>query len=160
MWYSMDYPSPLGPLFAVSDGTSLTGLWFDGQQKRMPFPTECAPGAGLPVFRVLGRWLEDYFRGEATGLIPPLAPMGTTFQQAVWAQLRNIPYGRTVTYGALASQFGRPMSAQAVGGAVGRNPISILIPCHRVVGAGGTLTGYAGGLWRKEALLKLEGILI
>ncbi|MEA4955637.1 MAG: methylated-DNA--[protein]-cysteine S-methyltransferase [Pseudoflavonifractor sp.] len=160
MWYSMDWPSPLGELFALSDGRSLVGLWFEGQRKRLPHPNECVRRAALPIFREMERWLENYFMGKDPGPIPAAAPSGTAFQEAVWAQLRDIPYGKTVTYGALASRFTRPMSAQAVGGAVGRNPISILIPCHRVVGADGTLTGYAGGLWRKEALLKLEGSLI
>ena len=159
MWYSMDCSSPLGDLLAVSDGTFLTGLWFEGPTKKLPPSGEIVSRAGLPVFQELERWMEDYFCGKDPGPIPPVAPSGSAFQEAVWALLQEIPYGHTVTYGALAARFDRPMSAQAVGGAVGRNPISILIPCHRVVGADGALTGYAGGLWRKEALLKLEGIL-
>lgn len=159
MWYSINLPSPLGKIFAVSDGTSITGLWFEDQQKPPPVPAGCVPRTGLPVFRATEQWLEQYFEGENPGPIPPLSPAGTAFQQTVWGWLRDIPYGQMVTYGTLASHFSTPMSAQAVGGAVGHNPIAVLIPCHRVVGAHGALTGYAGGLWRKEALLRLEGSL-
>ena len=108
-------------------------------------------------------WLDAYFAGNAPSPAAlPLRPEGTEFRRLIWGLLLEIPYGKTVTYGALAKRaaeiLGKPrMSAQAVGQAVGRNPISILIPCHRVVGAGGQLTGYAGGLARKEYLLRLEG---
>ena len=109
------------------------------------------------------RWLDLYFAGKEPHFMPALSPDGTAFQQAVWEILRTIPYGETTTYGAIAKRLekntGKRMSAQAVGGAVGRNPISILIPCHRVIGADGGLTGYAGGLDKKEYLLGLEGII-
>lgn len=151
-------PSPLGAITLASDSTALTGLWFDGQKhegcRLSPAPVE----ADLPVFQDARRWLDCYFAGGIPDFTPPLRPRGTDFQQRVWALLREIPYGSTLTYGELAGLLSCP-SARAVGGAVGRNPISLLIPCHRVLGADGRLTGYAGGLWRKEALLRLEGIL-
>ena len=156
------WESPVGELTLCSDGTALTGLWFRGQKffaqgKPLGQPAE------LPVFRDAEEWLQKYFRGERPdpGLLP-LAPEGTAMQKIVWDLLLRIPYGHTETYGSLARKTAEAMgkssmSAQAVGGAVGRNPISILIPCHRVVGANGSLTGYAGGLEKKAFLLELEG---
>lgn len=153
-------PSPLGVLTLASDGEALTGLWLPGQKY---FAAGLAPDAeeqpDLPVFRQAETWLSAYFAGQDLPPMPPLRPRGTAFRQAVWALLEDIPYGETVTYGDLAArlrQKGLSGSARAVGGAVGHNPISILIPCHRVLGAGGRLTGYAGGLAAKEALLTLE----
>ena len=115
----------------------------------------------LPVFDDTRRWLDIYFEGKEPDFTPKLCPEGTEFRQQVWQELLNIPYGKTTTYGTLSKQIAiqlnkQKMSAQAIGGAVGHNPISIIIPCHRVVGANGTMTGYAGGIWRKEYLLKLE----
>ena len=155
------YASPLGGMTLTSDGIALTGLYFDGERD---FPDlSAAHKKDLPVFGEVMRWLDLYFAGKEPDFMPPLAPVGTTFQQAVWEILKTIPYGEITTYGAIAKQLekdtGRRMSAQAVGGAVGRNPISILIPCHRVIGANGSLTGYAGGLDKKEYLLELEGII-
>ncbi len=148
------YLSPLGELVLASDGEALTGLWFVGQRH---FPARL-PSAGelsaLPVFAQTARWLDLYFAGVRPDFVPALSPRGTPFQRAVWDRLREIPYGGTVTYGELAAQLGT--SARAVGGAVGRNPISLLIPCHRVLGAGGSLVGYAGGPDRKRRLLALE----
>ncbi|MBR3545835.1 MAG: methylated-DNA--[Oscillospiraceae bacterium] len=148
------YLSPLGELILVSDGSALTGLRFTGQRH---FPAGLpAPGpvSASEVFEDTARWLELYFSGERPSLLPRLSPEGTAFQRAVWERLLRIPYGKTVTYAELAAGLGT--SARAVGGAVGRNPISLIIPCHRVVGAGGALTGYAGGIGRKEALLRFE----
>ena len=148
MLYLDHTDSPLGPITMASDGTSLTGLWFDGQKY-------------FPVFEDTRRWLHLYFSGTAPAFLPDLAPAGTPFQQDIWEILCSIPYGETRTYGQIAELYAQKhgilrMSAQAVGGAVGHNPISILIPCHRVVGADGSLTGYAGGLFRKTFLLELE----
>ena len=161
MIYTAHYASPLGGMTLTSDGMALTGLYFDGERD---FPDlSAAHKKDLPVFGEVMRWLDLYFAGKEPDFMPPLAPVGTTFQQAVWEILKTIPYGEITTYGAIAKQLekntGRRMSAQAVGGAVGRNPISILIPCHRVIGANGSLTGYAGGLDKKEYLLELEGII-
>lgn len=158
MTFIWPYVSPLGGMTMAADGTALTGLWFDGQAHA---PAQAGPQADLPVFAQAARWLDRYFAGEQPGDPPPVRLNGTPFQMAVWALLREIPYGETTTYGALARRLAAQtgaarVSAQAVGGAVGRNPVSILVPCHRVVGADGSLTGYAGGLARKRQLLRLE----
>lgn len=157
MTYRTTLASPLGPLLLASDGTSLTGLWLEGQKY---FAAGLDPAAReaptLPVFRETERWLNDYFGGKRPPALPPLAPAGTSFRQAVWKRLLEIPYGQTRAYGALAAELNS--SPRAVGSAVGRNPISILIPCHRVLGADGGLTGYAGGVDKKRFLLKLEGV--
>lgn len=159
MIYTAHYTSPLGGITLASDGMTLTGLYFDGERD---FPDlSAAHKKDLPVFGEAMHWLDLYFAGKEPDFSPALNPTGTAFQQAVWEILRTIPYGGTTTYGAIAKRLekvrGKRMSAQAVGGAVGRNPISILIPCHRVIGADGSLTGYAGGLDKKEYLLGLEG---
>jgi len=152
--------TPLGKIQAASEGDALTGLWFVGQ-KYFPTGTESwSNKPDHPVFVSLKNWLKDYFAKKKPKILIPLLPTGTDFQQAVWKLLLEIPYGETSTYGAIASQLvsvGRKASAQAVGGAVGHNPISLLIPCHRVLGSDGSLTGYAGGIEKKRALLELEG---
>lgn len=149
-------PSPLGTLTACSCGEAITGLYLPAQKPDL----KGHPADDLPVFGLLRHWLEDYFCGLAPdpGTIP-MAPQGTDFQKKVWQLLLTIPYGCHTSYGAIAKQISPGMSAQAVGGAVGRNPISILIPCHRVLGADGSLTGYAGGLESKRFLLELERII-
>ena len=156
--YFTRIPSPLGELTLSSDGTRLTGLWLEGQ---MYFAATLSPDAeqkdDLPVFDLTREWLKDYFAGRRPGISRlPLAPKGSAFRQQVWQRLQEIPYGETVTYGRIARELGEKMSAQAVGGAVGHNPISIIIPCHRVVGSKGSLTGYAGGLEAKKWLLDHE----
>ena len=160
MTYAAYYFSPLGRIVLMSDGTALTELDF---AEGVPEVSAVHTQKDLPVFREVCRWLDVYFAGRDPGALPPLAPHGTAFQQAVWKVLRGIPYGTTTTYGRIAARIaaacGGRMSAQAVGGAVGRNPISILIPCHRVIGTDGSLTGYAGGLDKKEYLLELEGAI-
>lgn len=162
MRYRETFRSPLGTVTLASDGDSLTGLWFEGQRYYPGGLEQESEEKDLPVFREVRDWLEGYFSGKDPGPLPPLRAEGTGFQKEVWTVLRAIPYGQTRTYGDIARELARrrglvQMSARAVGGAVGRNPISILVPCHRVVGASGSLTGYAGGLERKTALLKLEG---
>ena len=163
MIYTAHYTSPLGGMTLVSDGTALVGLYFDGQKYAAEGLDATRTQKNLPIFEEARRWLDVYFSGRKPDFTPPTAPAGTAFQQSVWEILRTIPYGQTVTYGAIARRIeqntGRRMSAQAVGGAVGRNPISILIPCHRVVGTNGSLTGYAGGLDKKAYLLRIEEIL-
>lgn len=147
--------SPLGPLTAVSDGRALRALWMDGQRYAGQPEGQPVAAEADPVLRELAGWLRAYFAGGRPEAFSwPLAPEGTPFRRQVWALLGEIPYGATTTYAALAARLGS--SPRAVGGAVGRNPISILIPCHRVVGSGGALTGYAGGLARKQFLLELE----
>lgn len=161
MLYTSHYASPLGGMTLVSDGTALVGLYFDGQKYAAEGLDATHTQKNLPIFEEALRWLDVYFSGRKPDFMPALAPHGTAFQQSVWEILRTIPYGQTVTYGAIARRIeqntGCRMSAQAVGGAVGRNPISILIPCHRVVGTNGSLTGYAGGIDKKERLLRWEG---
>lgn len=162
--YFTEYESPLGRLTLAGEERALTGLWLEGQKY---FGATLVLGSprrdDLACFVLARDWLDRYFSGERPeGRELPLSPAGTPFQQLIWSLLLDIPWGETVTYGELArrsaERLGRGhMSAQAVGGAVGRNPISIIIPCHRVVGAKGALTGYAGGLERKDWLLRWEG---
>lgn len=161
MSYVDRYESPLGPMTMESDGKHLTGLWFDGQKYFPETIKKEAPQAELPVFDETIKWLDAYFSGADPGFTPETAPAGTPFRTAVWKILMTIPYGHTMSYGEVAAALAEQMqidhmSAQAVGGAVGHNPISLIIPCHRVVGSDGSLTGYAGGLDRKEKLLALE----
>ncbi|MBQ8109954.1 MAG: methylated-DNA--[Clostridia bacterium] len=160
----MDYifrcDSPLGDITMASDGEALTGLWFDGQKRFGATLSGKSEEKRLSVFDGAENWLKIYFSGRAPDFTPQLAPRGTAFQRAVWDALLAIPFGQLATYGGIAravAQSGFPRaSARAVGGAVGRNPISLIIPCHRVLGADGSLTGYAGGLARKRALLRME----
>lgn len=148
--------TPLGPLTAARSAAGLSGLWFDGQ-KHHPGALDVPEDDGSdPVLSATAAALAAYFGGRAVTL-PPLDPAGTAFQREVWQALLTIAPGASDTYGHLAERLGRAQAARALGAAVGRNPISILIPCHRVLGAAGALTGYAGGLARKQALLKLEG---
>lgn len=149
--------SPIGDLVATADGRgALTGLYFPGHLRG---PVGEALGDrrdDAEPFAALRAQLAEYFAGERRGFELPLAPVGDDFRQRVWALLRQIPYGERTTYGALAARLGQPGAAQAVGAANGANPISIIVPCHRVVGADGSLTGYAGGLDRKRWLLAHE----
>lgn len=167
MFYSTEYPSPVGKLTLACDGEgqALAGLWLEGQKYFMDsLPELPRPKADLPIFSRTKRWLERYFAGErpeASEL--ELAPLGGEFRQAVWGVLRTIPYGTVTSYGEIGKRLAAKrdlggMSARAVGGAVGHNPISIIIPCHRVVGADGAVTGYAGGVEKKLWLLKHEGV--
>ena len=160
MEWTRHIDSPLGGITLASDGEALTGLWFDGQKRFADTLTDDGGERALTVFDETERWLSLYFSGREPGFAPPLRPRGTPFRQRVWRQLLAIPYGETVSYAQLAQRLaeeaGTKTSARAVGGAVGRNPISRLIPCHRVGGADGSLRGYAGGLEKKEKLLALE----
>lgn len=162
MKYLSHWQSPLGGMTLASDGEALTGLWFDGQKY---FPVQLTgEEKDLALFRQVRAWLESYFRKENPPVDFPLNAEGSPFSHSVWEILRQIPYGSTMTYGQIArilqAQSGKPVSAQAVGGAVGHNPISVVIPCHRVIGADGGLTGYAGGIEKKCALLNLEGVTV
>ena len=174
MKYYQKYESPLGTLLLAADDVGLNGVWIEGQKY-------CAPGIDTSqwendivvleqmgqeshVLELAKRWLDIYFTGKEPEFQVPLHVSGTDFQKEVWEILRTIPYGQTMTYGEIARQIAerrglRRMSAQAVGGAVGRNPVGIIVPCHRVVGSDGSLTGYAGGIERKQALLTIEGTM-
>lgn len=162
MQYTTTYQSPVCDILLAADEIGLTGLWFEGEKfyaRRLDSEHE---EKEVPVFSEVKRWLDIYFSGREPDFIPPIHMIGSPFQMEVWRILREIPYGETTTYGDIAKQIAEKrclthMSAQAVGGAVGRNAISIVVPCHRVVGSNGSLTGYAGGIDKKIALLKLEG---
>lgn len=149
--------SPVGPLALVSDGEHLTGVFFQGHRHAPAYlGDEVALDQAPPVLREAATQLEEYFRGERQDFDLPVAATGTEFQQRVWALLRTIPYGRTWSYGRLAAALGQPGASRAVGLANGRNPVSIVVPCHRVVGSTGSITGYGGGVARKQQLLDLE----
>lgn len=159
MEYMCRYESPLGSMILAADETGLTGLWFEGQ-KYFALCRESGEKE-LPVFGQARKWLTVYFSGKEPDFKLPLHFVGSAFQKEVWEILCQIPYGQTTTYGEIAARLAKKrglarMSAQAVGGAVARNKISIIVPCHRVIGKNGSLTGYAGGLDKKIALLKLE----
>lgn len=156
MTYYTEFETPLCPIRLTSDGTALTGVYLLPDHRHAPEPTAAWHKTSLPLFTEAQAQLEAYFRGERTGFTLPLAAQGTAFQKRVWAELAQIPYGQTLSYGELAARLGNPKASRAVGLANGRNPLSIVVPCHRVIGASGKLTGYGGGLARKEALLALE----
>lgn len=163
MQYTSTYQSPLGEILLACDEVGLTGLWFEGEKFYALSLDKKHETREMPVFTKAKRWLDIYFSGREPDFMPPLHMIGSSFQLSVGEILRQIPYGRTTTYGKiakrLAAERGLPrMSAQAVGGAVGHNEISIIVPCHRVVGANGSLTGYAGGLQKKIKLLTCEGV--
>jgi methylated-DNA-[protein]-cysteine S-methyltransferase len=157
-------PSPVGELLLVGDGSLLTGLHFGLEPATTAGAGSMRSGVGLgwrrdsAVFAEATAQLRAYFAGELRTFDLALAPAGTPFQHQVWDALTAIPYGETRSYGELAESIGQPGSARAVGAANGRNPIAIVVPCHRVVGADRSLTGYAGGLDAKRRLLSLEGI--
>lgn len=148
--------SPLGDLLLVADGEHLTGLHFIDQKYLPTRDGDWYHEPALPVLVETQRQLEEYFAGARRRFELPLAPLGTSFQQRVWRALQDIPYGTTTTYGEIAQRMDSPQASRAVGAANGRNPIGIVVPCHRVIGSQGQLTGYAGGLHRKQALLALE----
>ena len=148
--------SPLGTLILASDGAAMTGAWFDGQRHQPPIGRNWRLSPELGILRRAADELLRYFAGKRTRFDVALAPVGTPFQRAVWSAIAGVPYGATIAYRELAARAGTPASVRAAGAATGRNPLSIFIPCHRIVGADGALTGYAGGLERKRALLALE----
>lgn len=164
MIYCHSYPSPVGNLLLIAENNKLIGIEFEQEQLAIDLNQAqfepSARGKILPIFCKTCALLDRYFAGEPLDVatLEDLSPKGTPFQQAVWQVLRQIPYGQTTTYGEIAQQLGKPNAVRAVGGAVGRNPISILIPCHRVLGKNQSLTGFGGGLPTKRYLLELEGI--
>jgi methylated-DNA-[protein]-cysteine S-methyltransferase len=150
--------TPLGPLTLAATAKGLGLVWFDGQAHRTD--TVNAPfNVTHPHLVQAAQEFAEYFARQRQIFNVPLDPQGTAFQLAVWQLLLKLPLGQLSTYGALARELGQPSASRAVGAAVGRNPIGIIVPCHRIVGRDGSLTGYAGGLHRKEALLQLEGAL-
>ena len=161
MVYTCKYESPIGDILLAADEIGLTGLWFEGEKYFANTLPDERISQETDILTEAKKWLDVYFSGEEPTFTPPLHPAGSTFRQSVWQILLQIPYGKTTTYGEIARKIARMkklphMSAQAVGGAVGHNEISIIIPCHRVVGTNGSLTGYAGSIDRKISLLKLE----
>lgn len=163
MQYTSYYQSPVGNILLAADEIGLTGLWFEGQKYFALYLDKEHEEKELPIFKQTKRWLDVYFSGKEPDFSVPLHFTGTDFQNEVWEILYSIPYGTTMTYGEIAKQIAakrglKRMSAQAVGGAVGHNEISIIVPCHRVVGSNGSLTGYAGGLDKKIWLLTLEKV--
>jgi methylated-DNA-[protein]-cysteine S-methyltransferase len=165
MEYIQKIKSPVGLLTVSSDGQNISGLWIEGQKYFAKTLEKDVLEKNLPVFENVRDWLNIYFSGKEPDFTPPLMPRGSLFQKSIWNNLGQILYGKTTTYGELAEQFqsenkDKHTSARAVGGAVGHNPISFLIPCHRVLGKNGSLTGYAGGITTKMKLLKLEGVNI
>jgi methylated-DNA-[protein]-cysteine S-methyltransferase len=153
------YASPLGDMIVAATDHGLAGVWFEGQ-KHMPDHTPWPEQSAHPILRAAVTQLDDYFAGRrATFDLPLDLQGGTPFQQSVWQALLRIPSGGTTSYGSLSERIGRARAVRAVGAAVGRNPLSVVVPCHRVVGIDGALTGYAGGLQRKTALLQLEGAI-
>lgn len=163
MLYYKKFASPLGEITLRSDGEALTGLWFADDKHYGAKDIDGEVLADLDVFMQAEAWLAEYFAGREPKVSVPLKLQGSEFQMQVWRLLQDIPYGRLVTYGDVAKKIAAQkgvarMSAQAVGGAVGHNPLCIIVPCHRVVGANGSLTGYGGGMWRKVRLLELEKV--
>ena len=167
------FQSPLGTLIIAATNKGLAGLWFEGQRhlprelatalgtdmSSLPSPAVWPTDPDHPVLQKVSRQLAEYFAGQRTQFDVPLdLAYGTAFQQSVWQALLKIPRGGTASYSEVSASIGKPAAVRAVGAAVGRNPVSIIVPCHRVLGAHGALTGYAGGLDRKTALLKLEGV--
>lgn len=161
MEYVSKYDSPLGVITLASDGENITGLWIENQ-KYYAMTLSKYSEKEIDVFREAKKWLDLYFSGNEPKMKLPLKPSGSNFRKDVWKILEEIPYGKVITYGEIAKKlsvkYQKNMSAQAVGGAVGHNPISIIIPCHRVVGTNGSLTGYAGGIDKKIQLLQLEKV--
>lgn len=157
------HTTPLGPVLLLASPHGLAGLWFKGQRHH-PAADRVAQwtlAPRNPLLREAERQLDAYFGATESAFdLPVDLSAGTDFQQTVWRALLGIPRGNTASYRTLAQQIGRPLAARAVGAAVGRNPVSIIVPCHRVVGSDGGLIGYAGGLDRKHALLRLESALI
>ncbi len=150
--------TPLGKLLLARTAKGLAGVWFEGQ-KHHPEPLAIARRPDDALLRRAADLLHDYFAGKDVAFDIPLDLQGTPFQRSVWKALLAIPEGQTRTYGEIAKTLGAASAVRAVGGAVGRNPVSVIVPCHRVIGSDGSLTGYAGGVERKRALLELEKAL-
>lgn len=151
--------SPHGRILVVAVEEALAGVYFEGQKYHPALASDWRRDAHHAPLRQAVRELDEYFRGERRCFETPLAPEGTPFQRAIWQAIAAVPFGSTISYVELARRAGHAGSARAAGAATGRNPLTIVVPCHRVLGADGSLTGYAGGLHRKRALLEHEGVL-
>ena len=151
------YQSPRGRMLLVADDKALTGVYFTGQKYQPRIEGEWSRDESHAPLRQAKRELAEYFGGTRMRFTVKIAPHGTPFQRVVWKAIAGVGFGRTIAYAELARRAGRPGSARAAGAATGRNPIGIIVPCHRIVGSNGALTGYAGGLAKKRALLALEG---
>lgn len=148
--------SPIDPLLLTSDGEALTSLFMMSQRHGPFFSDDWIRDDNAKPFAQVKKQMQAYFAGELTDFDLPLKMIGTDFQKTVWLELQTIPFGTTISYGELAQRVGNPSASRAVGAANGRNPISIIVPCHRVIGSNGKLTGYGGGMERKEWLLAHE----
>ncbi|MDF0666010.1 MAG: methylated-DNA--[protein]-cysteine S-methyltransferase [Nitrospira sp.] len=157
MLYYDYYQSPRGRILLVADDRALTGVYFAGQKYHPRIGKQWKRSDKHEPLCRAKRELSEYFDGKRTRFTIEIAPQGTLFQCAVWKAIAGVRFGQTIAYGELAERAGYPGSARAAGAATGRNPISIIVPCHRIVGSNGSLTGYAGGLAKKRALLALEG---
>lgn len=152
------FDTPMGTMLAIATDDAITDLHIVSGKYVPKIDEQWIDSPKLPVFLQLRQELGEYFAGKRKSFNVKLAPEGTEFQRAAWKALTKIPFGQTRSYGEQAAAIGNPKAVRAIGAANGRNPIAIVVPCHRVIGANGTLTGYAGGLDKKEFLLKLEGI--
>ncbi len=157
--YFTHFDSPLGTMLAIASENAITDLHIESGKYVPKLNDDWVDSPKLPVFLQLRQELGEYFAGKRKSFDVKLAPEGTEFQRAAWKALTKIPFGQTRSYGEQAAAIGNPKAVRAIGAANGRNPIAIVVPCHRVIGANGTLMGYAGGLDKKEFLLKLEGIV-
>lgn len=151
-------PSPVGPLLIAGDGARLRLIEFHAPRHRVKRDSEWREG-DCDLLRQAQMQLDEYFAGRRRAFDLPLSPVGTPFQQAVWRELAGIPFGTTISYAQLATRLGRPSATRAVGAANGRNPLPFVLPCHRVIGADGSPTGFGGGLPTKQFLLRMEGAL-
>ena len=157
MRYYDTFDSPQGGMLLVASDDGLTGVYFDRQKHHPKLATDWKENPRHKLLRQAKRELEEYFCGKRKRFEVALDPEGTPFQRAVWKAISTVGFGKTISYGELARRAGHPGSARAAGAATGRNPLGIIVPCHRIMGSDGSLTGYAGGLNRKRALLELEG---
>jgi methylated-DNA-[protein]-cysteine S-methyltransferase len=153
------FESPLGRVMAVADDEGITHVDFIDAKYARRIEPDWIEDPLAPALSDCVRQLGEYYEGKRKTFELPLAPRGTAFQRRVWDEIARVPYGETITYGELARRAGAPGHARAAGAATGRNPVGVVIPCHRIVGADGSLTGYAGGLERKRELLEIEGVL-
>ena len=157
MRYYDSFESPHGKMLLVASEKGVSGIYFNRQKYFPETKKDWKRDERHAVLKQAKRELLEYFAGKRKRFGVPLAPDGTPFQRSVWKAISKVGFGKTLTYGELAAKAGRPGSARAAGAATGRNPIGIIVPCHRIMGANGSLTGYAGGLRKKRALLALEG---